>query len=303
MTLLINALKAQITAQEERLEAEMLWSPGVFLDDADAFDVAHDAGFDLAVGSGSAGDRAIVPSVNRLGGKYPILHDQGTATVTMSAADGALDRIDLVGVQVRDDDFDASGFDDVTFISVEGVPDAVPVAPADPAGFLRLATVFRDAAEGAVTPGNISDTRVAVTGNPVVPGFEQRVTGRDTTSGFQDIATTDTIIATVIISIPDYWNTYDVEMIWSMRTQQNGAAGAADLRVEAENAGAPISFQFTDLSTDIDRTFEPIAGVAFQENRFITGDVTFTLNAFLSAESNLYRAASTVLIVHCIRRT
>jgi hypothetical protein len=90
-------------------------------------------------------------------GVYNVLND-ALATVSISAADPSLPRIDRVGIQIEDA-FYSGVPNDAIFSVVTGTPASSPVAASEPPSFLTLATVRVNAGVTSVTNANITDTR------------------------------------------------------------------------------------------------------------------------------------------------
>jgi hypothetical protein len=100
--------------------------------------------------------RAVCPTPASDGGAYVLMND-ASATLAVSAV-GSLPRIDLVCMSVDDADY-AGAVYTPKFILVVGTPNASPVAPAKPAGYLQLAQLTHAAnatsvANSAITLGD-----------------------------------------------------------------------------------------------------------------------------------------------------
>lgn len=98
-------------------------------------------------------------SVSPTQGSYLAVNDAAIA-VTLSASHSTLDRIDVVVMRVRDDDYgDAIGTVGGAIEVVTGTPGSPPTAPGIPANSVRLATIAVTHGSSSVLNGNITDGR------------------------------------------------------------------------------------------------------------------------------------------------
>lgn len=102
------------------------------------------------------------------GGDYRF-SNPSSSTVTCAAASPTQNRIDLVGFQIKDNFYDASGLNQVAPAIVQGTNSAgVPTAPAVPAGFIPVVEVLINAL--ATTPTSMTSrvVRTAPEGTPLL---------------------------------------------------------------------------------------------------------------------------------------
>lgn len=91
------------------------------------------------------------------GGDYRIANPTSTQ-VTLAAASGTLNRIDVVGFQVKDNFYDSSGLNQVALTVIQGTGAAgAPAAPALPSSFIPVVECLVNA--NAVTPTSMTDRR------------------------------------------------------------------------------------------------------------------------------------------------
>jgi hypothetical protein len=109
-TILTRALQTEsLSADTDRLVQDILFDEGGVVDKAgDSFQVTQDTGANMqvTVGSGAAGDKAVIERDGRV---YILEHQDASIDLAISAADADDDRIDLVVVRVYDDEADNSG--------------------------------------------------------------------------------------------------------------------------------------------------------------------------------------------------
>lgn len=162
-TILTRSLQTEsLSGDTDRLINDVLLEEGVVGVLDGSFEVAQDTGanMQIKVGSGAAGDKAVV---SRDGRVYIGEHQSATVTLVVAASDPSDARIDRVIYRTYDDEADSSGntYSDVEI--VEGTPDAVPVAPALPDGAISLATFDVGAGVTAITDSDITDLREEIT--------------------------------------------------------------------------------------------------------------------------------------------
>lgn len=105
----------------------------------------------------AAGWAWILGTTSATQGMYSTYNDANT-TLTVTAANPSLPRIDRVCVTVRDAAY-AGASNDVILQVVAGTAAASPSAPATPASSLSLATIAVAAGATTITNANITDTR------------------------------------------------------------------------------------------------------------------------------------------------
>ncbi len=93
-----------------------------------------------------------------------LVDGQSVQTVTITAAHATLNRIDLLGIRIRDNAYSTGPNNDATIISVDGTPASSPVAPSAPPNFFILATVAVNAAVTSVVTANITNVRTTTAG-------------------------------------------------------------------------------------------------------------------------------------------
>jgi hypothetical protein len=109
----------------------------------------------------AAGTAFITGTASAMQGPYSFYNGAAVDDLAISVGDATNARIDLVCAQVRDDEYDASGFDDARFFVVEGTPAGSPVDPTPPDGCLVLARVVVEANEStSIVNGDITDLRM-----------------------------------------------------------------------------------------------------------------------------------------------
>lgn len=106
----------------------------------------------------AAGWAAIVGTTQSNMGVYNVYND-GATTLTVTAANATLPRIDRVVITVNDSAYTGST-NNVVFTVIAGTPAASPTAPATPANSISLATIAVGAAVTTIINANITDTRV-----------------------------------------------------------------------------------------------------------------------------------------------
>ena len=106
----------------------------------------------------AAGSAFITGTVSALQGPYNLVND-ASATLAIADADTSDDRHDLVIAQIRDDDYDSSGFRDARLTVVTGTPDSSPSDPSLSAhpNALVLARVVVQANASSITDGDITN--------------------------------------------------------------------------------------------------------------------------------------------------
>lgn len=93
-----------------------------------------------------------------------LVDGQSVENVSVSAAHATLNRIDLIGIRIRDNAYSTGPSNDATIISVTGTPASSPSAPTAPPNFFLLATVSVAAAATTVVTANITNLRTTTTG-------------------------------------------------------------------------------------------------------------------------------------------
>jgi hypothetical protein len=106
-----------------------------------------------------AAGQVAVPSQNATG--TTLCSSDAVEVVTLTAAPGTNNRIDLVTCHPRGNDLDGGANNDFIFDYVTGAVAASPAAPPVPAGQVALAQVYVGQGVAAVTAGNITDVRPA----------------------------------------------------------------------------------------------------------------------------------------------
>lgn len=148
-----------LTPQSLRLlNHALVCTQGVAFDNAygvDSLAVSPGGGLSVVVEAGSA----FIEGANFAGEGMYFVSNDAPVSLQLDPADAADPRCDLVIAQVDGNATDCA--DAWVLTTVTGVPAPVPTCPAVPAGALLLAEVTVDAAATSVTPGDISDERVA----------------------------------------------------------------------------------------------------------------------------------------------
>jgi hypothetical protein len=146
-------------AENDRLTTQALWKTTGIVTSTD-FQVTQSATPAMTV-SVAAGYGVIIGTTQTNMGAY-IAYNDGATTLSLTAANPTLPRIDLVCVTVNDAYYTGS-LNSVVFQIVAGTPNATPVAPTLPANSLSLATIAVAANATSIVNANITDTRVSTT--------------------------------------------------------------------------------------------------------------------------------------------
>ena len=160
-------------------------------------------------------------------------------------------------------------------------------------GPLHLPSQTPDQDTQAVTKSYV-DTSIAAVGMVRARG----------SAGLTDLSTTEAVLATATLTIPTTWTGYEVDLWGYMRTNMNGAAGAADLRVRIRRnalGGVVKGFGVDELSNAADRTDQMQSLAGYDTGLSTTGSVSYVLTAQLTAQDLLYRTADVVLIAYAWR--
>jgi hypothetical protein len=108
----------------------------------------------VTVASGSAWFRGTEAATQ---GMYGVTND-GSVTLSITAAHASLGRIDIVGIKIEDSFY--SGVNNAnSIVVVDGTAASSPVAPTQPNNFLLLATVSVAAGVTSIVNANITDSR------------------------------------------------------------------------------------------------------------------------------------------------
>lgn len=145
------------TAENDRLTTTgSLWgTTGVIRTNDLLVSASSPAAMSVSVGAGWG---AIVGNFQTNMGTYMVYNDAAT-TVTITAANPTLPRIDLVCVTVYDAAY-TGALNTVAFNVVAGTPAASPSVPATPVNSIPLAQVAVAAGATTITAGNITSVRV-----------------------------------------------------------------------------------------------------------------------------------------------
>lgn len=141
--------------QFRRMVEAVSGSTGGVLSEGELLVSERAAGADMSVDV--AEGRAFVVGSESVGQGVYFVESRGVESLAVSAADGALGRVDLVVARVQDSE--ESGVLDVWSLEVvTGTPDASPVAPASPANALVLAEVSVGAGVSSIVDADVSVT-------------------------------------------------------------------------------------------------------------------------------------------------
>lgn len=153
-------------AENDRLTTQALWATtGIIKSTSLAVTQNSPVGMSVVVASGWA---AIVGTIQPNMGTY-VGYNDAALTLTISAANPSLPRIDLVCMTVNDSYYTGST-DNVTIQVVTGTPASSPSAPALPANSIALAEVAVAAGALSISNANITDMRIETTTNVPVTG-------------------------------------------------------------------------------------------------------------------------------------
>ncbi len=213
-TLLTRSIQAEtLPAVIDRLVNQILLEEGVVNKAGSSFQVLQNLGTDMnvTIGSGTAFDRAVVAGDLAGQGKFIPEHQNAFQVLAVAASDPTDDRIDLVILKVYDDTFDSSGFDYADLEVITGTPDASPVPPALPSTSISLAEILVQNAVTQIVNGDITDKRVEYQlAAGLASSTHDEVTGsvEDATAS---ITGTDATIASVSLTIPTTWGSWECE--------------------------------------------------------------------------------------------
>ncbi len=90
-------------------------------------------------------------------GAYGVLND-ADFSITITAAHGSLNRIDIIVFKVEDTQYSGSN-NTSSLVVVDGTPASSPVAPSAPNNSITLASIFVGAGVSTIVNANITDTR------------------------------------------------------------------------------------------------------------------------------------------------
>ncbi len=213
-TLLTRSIQGEsLSAATDRLVNSVLLDEGVVGVSAGNFEVLQNLGTDMNVkiGSGTAFDKAVVKGDLAGQGKYIPEHQNATQVLAIAASDPTNDRIDLVILKVYDDTFDSSGNDFADLEVITGTPDASPSPPALPSTSIPLAEILVQNAVTQIVNGDITDKRVEYSLRPALEsGAHDEVTGSTEVATFT-VTGSDLTVATVNLTIPTTWGTWECE--------------------------------------------------------------------------------------------
>ena len=148
-------------AENDRLTTQALWATtGIIKSTSLQVTQNSPVGMSVVVASGWA---AIVGTIQPNMGTY-VGYNDAALTLTISAANPSLPRIDLVCMTVNDSYYTGST-DNVTIQVVTGTPASSPSAPALPANSISLAEVAVAAGALSISNANITDMRILATTN------------------------------------------------------------------------------------------------------------------------------------------
>tara|TARA_R110000787_G_scaffold117171_8_gene227721 strand:+ start:173 stop:1321 length:1149 start_codon:yes stop_codon:yes gene_type:complete len=150
-----------LTAASDRLINSVLLNEGVVNTVGNSFLVAQQSSpnMTIKVGSGTAGDRAVVVGDTALQGTFIVEHQSTSVTVPVTTANASNPRVDIVVLRVYDNTFDSSGKDYSDVEVIAGSPAGSPSAPSTPASAIKLATISVAAGATTVVTANIADAR------------------------------------------------------------------------------------------------------------------------------------------------
>lgn len=110
----------------------------------------------------AAGGVVVWGTENSNQGAY-FAYNDAVLNVVIQAAHLTLARKDLVGVQIRDSEYGATGSNDARVVVITGTAGASPAEPAVPENFVTLALVDVPAADTAISTSQVTDRRRRVT--------------------------------------------------------------------------------------------------------------------------------------------
>lgn len=229
--LIVRAITPQLAAWPDRLVNGVLtagvWEP------ADSFKVTAPGGMNVRVGSGVAGDTAVVDGATALSGTYIVLNDAVSEDKPIAVGDATNPRIDLIVLRIYDDAFDSTGRTEAAIEVVEGTPAATPAAPALPAGAIALAEVRVEAGEStAIAAGKITDRRVTTRiADGLSAGQEVRTVHQPAAA--VDLGTSNTpIVGTVSLPLPTGWQAMDIDVYGQVILSPAASLTAGQRRVK-----------------------------------------------------------------------
>ena len=146
-------------AENDRLTTQALWKTTGIVNSTDlAVTQSLTPAMTVSVAAGYA---VIIGTTQTNMGAYMAYND-GAVTLSLTAANPTLPRIDKVVMTVNDAYY-TGATNNVTFQVLAGTPNASPTAPATPANSISLCTIAVAANATSILNANITDTRVATT--------------------------------------------------------------------------------------------------------------------------------------------
>jgi hypothetical protein len=146
-------------AENDRLTAQALWKTTGIVNSTD-LQITQSVTPAMTV-LAAAGYAVIIGTTQTNMGAYMAYND-GSVTLTLTAANPTLPRIDLVCMTVNDAYY-TGATNNVVFQVIAGTPNASPVAPTLPANSITLARIAVAANATSIVNANITDTRVSTT--------------------------------------------------------------------------------------------------------------------------------------------
>ncbi len=252
-TLLTRDIQGEsLSGATDRLINQILLVEGVVGKASNSFQVLQNLGTDMNVkiGSGTAFDRAVVAGDLAGQGTFIPEHQNATQVLAVAASDPTNDRIDRVILKVYDDTFDSSGNDYADIEVITGTPDASPVAPALPSTAISLATILVQNAVTQIVNGDITDLR---TEYALQVGLGHGEVTGSTEVASVSVTTTDASIASVALTIPSSWNSWECEaMATYVREVKDGAIPANLVEIKVRIDGTDQQLQESTEEFDVD---------------------------------------------------
>ena len=217
-TLLTRDIQGEsLSAATDRLVNQILFDEGVVDKAGNSFQVLQNLGTDMNVkiGSGTAFDQAVVAGDLAGQGKFIPEHQNTTQVLAVAASDPTLDRIDIVILRVYDDTFDSSGFDYADLEVITGTSDASPVAPALPSTSILLAEILVQDTVTQIVNGDITDKRAEYQLVASLQSSAHDEVRNSTEVATSSVTTTDASKASVSLTIPTTWASWECEVVAS----------------------------------------------------------------------------------------
>lgn len=277
------------SARQDRLVFDVLFTEGIIDPGAGSFAVTERAaGPNMSVDV--APGRAVVDGDDQANQGAYFVRSAGVENVVIAPADLVNPRIDLVVLRIRDSNVIGGANNDAIVDVIEGVPAAVPAAPALPASAIPLARIAVPVGMVDVEDADVTDVRVpSSTREFTVTSGWQRVTTAE-----RDALVPDPGQAVYNVDADDVetWNGVDwissAGYFLPLTTAQRDALAAPDLytgrvilntdtdEVQFYDGAGWVSIPEAGLALRVGKTTSAVNGVLSTASLLGQGDVTST---------------------------